>query len=64
MVLVLGMIGIMYAQVRYGARVFFPKFMLPKRYEYFEDEEPIGVFETGTSNEDCAICLTPLNIKP
>jgi hypothetical protein len=62
--LVLGMIGLLYVQARYGTRVLFPKFMLPKKYEYFEDEEFVNALEAGISSEDCAICLTPVHVRP
>jgi hypothetical protein len=38
--------------------------MLPKRYEYFEEEELVNALEEGVSGDDCAICLTPVHVKP
>lgn len=58
------MMGLQFLQVKYGSRVLFPKFMLPKRYEYFEDEDFSSALEEGISTEDCAICLAPVHLKP
>lgn len=62
--IVLLMVGLTYAQSKYGTRSLFPKFMLPKRYEYFEEEDHAAEAEAGIVGEDCAICLTPVHLRP
>lgn len=64
LLLVGAMVMLMYLQAKYGSRILFPKFLLPKRYEYFEEEDLVNALEEGISSEDCAICLTPVHLKP
>lgn len=57
-------VGLLYLQSLFGARFIVPKFLLPKTYEYFIGEEIVSNLEEGVNSEDCAICLTPVHLKP